>query len=605
MRRQSTTPTDEPRKSLSLQSKILLLVLTPLLITTIGLVGAETFERTQDNRTQLQQQRQMLLESREQGVQNVVELATSTITPLVEESTANDYQQRTEDHLRSEARQRLRELRFEGDNYIFMFDTEGTMLVQSAVPEQEGQPMLNAQDAEGRPFIRGMIELAQDGGGIYQYHWPNPATGETETKYSYVSLVPEWNWVIGAGVYVTEIDTAMAAIEAAAARDLRQTLTKIIGASFLLFLAIATITVWITRRMVGNIRNTAQAMEAIAQEVASGKGDLTQQIAVTSGDEIGNLARQFNAFMSRIQETLLEVRNGAQNVYHASNEFAQSSEELASRTDQAAANLQQTSSAMEQITAAVNQSAEHAQQANNLATSTATVAHRGDKAMQDVAQTMNDIDASSMRIGDIISMIDSIAFQTNILALNASVEAARAGEHGRGFAVVAQEVRLLASRSSDAAKEIRGLIDTSVGHSQNGKLLVKQAGDTMQEIVSSVTKVADVIAEITAGAQEQSAGIHEVNTAVSEMDTMTQQNASMVAQSTGTAADMRHQAQSLSQLIGSFVLDDSPCQNWEALAVPNHASRPSQAAPQLESRSSRKEQFTMSSNATEDTWETF
>ncbi|XQU09356.1 methyl-accepting chemotaxis protein [Halomonas sp. LY9] len=294
------------------------------------------------------------------------------------------------------------------------------------------------------------------------------------------------------------------------------------------------------------------------KDITEGEGDLTARIHNQRRDEIGELAQQFNAFIERIDGTLQSVSHSTVSLQHASTEIAKGSQELASRTEQAAANLQQTSASMEQIAAVVNNASESAQQANQLALTTRDIAQQGLTAMLSVEQTMDSISESSQQIGDIVSMIESIAFQTNILALNASVEAARAGEHGRGFAVVAQEVRTLASRASDASKSIALLIDTSVTRTQSGVTQVKQTGVTLQEMVKSIDRVADVVAEISAGAKEQSVGIGQVNDAVNELDSMTQHNASMVEESSAAAAELREQADRLSALVGSFKLSNSP-----------------------------------------------
>ncbi|TDX31554.1 methyl-accepting chemotaxis sensory transducer with Cache sensor [Modicisalibacter xianhensis] len=534
------------RISFNLQTKILLLTLVPLLLVTGSLVGLSLLERMEDTQTNLAEQRAMLIEARKGSVRNVIETAMSAISPIVEEAGPNDA-----DALKR-ARDVLRNLRFEGDNYVFVYDYDGTNLVLPHQPQLEGTAMLDKQDPNGKYLVRDMIQIAKNGGGFYQYGWPHPSTNQVEPKFSYAAGIEKWGWLLGAGVYVTDIDAAMADAEALAAKELRQSIWSSVLIGIAMFIGVALVAVFLVRRAILPIRRIAEAMK----DIARGKGDLTRRLHADSNDEVGELAQQFNAFVERMQNTLREVRTSTRSVNRAAGEIAQSSEELASRTDQAAANLQETSASMEEITSTVNHSAESAQQANQLVQSTADVARQGETAMTQVEKTMDDINASAAKISDIITMIDSIAFQTNILALNASVEAARAGEHGRGFAVVAQEVRTLASRSSEASREIRELIDTSSSHTRSGAELVRSAGQTMHDIVASVARVTDVIAEISAGAKEQSSGIGQINTAVAEMDTMTQQNAAMVQQSSSAANEMREHAQRLNRLINSFVLGD-------------------------------------------------
>ena len=293
------------------------------------------------------------------------------------------------------------------------------------------------------------------------------------------------------------------------------------------------------------------------KEITEGDGDLTARIDSQRRDEIGELAQQFDAFIKRIDETFQSVSSSTVSLQHASSEIAKGSQDLAARTEQAAANLQQTSASMEQIAAVVSNASDSSQQADQLALSTRDLAQQGLHSMHNVEQTMDTINDSSSEISNIVSLIDSIAFQTNILALNASVEAARAGENGRGFAVVAQEVRILASRSSDASKNIATLINTSLSRTKAGVDQVKETGATMQEMVKSIERVTDVIAEISAGAKEQSVGIGQVNDAVNELDSMTQHNASMVEESSAAAAELREQADRLGALVGAFKLSNT------------------------------------------------
>jgi methyl-accepting chemotaxis protein len=241
----------------------------------------------------------------------------------------------------------------------------------------------------------------------------------------------------------------------------------------------------------------------------------------------------------------------------ASGEVAAGNQDLSGRTEAAANSLQQTAASVEQLTATVRQSADSARQANQLASSAAEVAQRGGVVVNQVVATMQDIHDSSRKISDIISVIDGIAFQTNILALNAAVEAARAGEQGRGFAVVAGEVRTLAQRSAQAAREITGLINTSVDKVQSGSRLVQDAGSTMTDIVTSVQRVTDVISEISAASDEQSHGIEQVNAAISHLDQMTQQNAALVEESAAAAASLQQVAERLTEVVSAFRVDDA------------------------------------------------
>ncbi|WP_321919652.1 methyl-accepting chemotaxis protein [Paraburkholderia tropica] len=293
------------------------------------------------------------------------------------------------------------------------------------------------------------------------------------------------------------------------------------------------------------------AMDAIS----AGEGDLTQRLPATGDDEVAQIARSFNAFMDKLRDVMRHIRDASESVRTASDEIAAGNVDLSGRTESAAASLEQTAASMEEITATVGQSANAAQQADVTANSASVVASRGGAVINDVVDTMGAIEKASVKIADIIGVIDGIAFQTNILALNAAVEAARAGEQGRGFAVVAGEVRSLAQRSAQAAREIKALIESTVTSVNSGSQLVRRAGETMDEIVANVSNVTTIIAEVTSAAGEQTRGIQEVNRAVSQLDEMVQQNAALVEQSTAAASALRGQAMRLAEAVGQFRLD--------------------------------------------------
>ncbi|XYI30550.1 Methyl-accepting chemotaxis protein [Cupriavidus oxalaticus] len=321
--------------------------------------------------------------------------------------------------------------------------------------------------------------------------------------------------------------------------------------ALVLIAGVAAIVVWgvatLSLRGLGTVRD---AMDAIG----SGGGDLTQRLPAHGNDEVAQIARAFNTFADKLCTTMRQIRDASESVRAASDEIAAGNIDLSRRTESAAASLEQTAASMEEITATVSQSANSAQHASESVSTASRVAADGGMVIGEVIATMGQIETASVKVSDIIGVIEGIAFQTNILALNAAVEAARAGDQGRGFAVVAGEVRALAQRSAQAAREIKTLIESTVGSVTSGSGQVRRAGETMDEIVSNVSKVTGIINEITHASMEQTRGIQEVNKAVSQLDEMVQQNAALVEQSTAAAAALQTQAGSLAGAVGQFRL---------------------------------------------------
>lgn len=490
----------------------------------------------------LNSERNAILKEHQNSVRNTVELANS----LVEH-----YQKLVADSKMSEADAKLaalasvKTLRYGDNDYVWINDTYPRMVMHPISPNMDGQDLSDNKDSKGKLLFVEMRDLAKSkGAGFLEYMWAKPNSTTPVPKIAYVKLNAQWSWVIGTGVYLDTVDAAI-----------YQSAIQILIVVGILSLLLFALGFFISRGLVKQLGCEPQYAVEITSAIAA--GDLTVHIEIDTHNQTSLLYSIFS-MRNSLRDIIREVRKGTDAIATSSTEIAQGNMDLSARTESQSSALEETSASMLTLTDAVNLNSSHARNANQMAASASSVAIKGGAVVNDVIDTMSEINTSSQKIVDIISVIDGIAFQTNILALNAAVEAARAGEQGRGFAVVASEVRSLAQRSASAAKEIKTLIDDSVDNVKRGTQLVDQAGATMKEIVDSVQHVTQIMEEITKASDEQATGIEQVNVAIREMDDVTQQNAALVEQAAAAAAAMQEQAGTLTQVVHMFKMRGDP-----------------------------------------------
>ena len=469
-------------------------------------------------------QRQQMILDREAKTRSLVETAQTLIASYASRAAAGKM---TEQDAKEQARLSVRAMRYEGDNYITLMNTDHVIIEHPIRPEMNGKNFADTKDPKGTPLFINLVAAAKRGKGeTTEYYWPKPGQSEPVKKLSASALFAPWNWVITTGIYVDDVDNEF--------RNTVTVIAAVIVTSILLLLAFAW---WITRSITLPLGEAVDAASRLAE------GDLTVRLDTHSKDEVGQLMAAMQNMIVRLTQIIGEVRTAADNLSNAAGQVSATAQSLSQSSSEQAASVEETTSSMEEMTASIAQNTENARVTDGMASKAAHEAAEGGEA---VSKTVEDMKSIASKIG----IIDDIAYQTNLLALNAAIEAARAGDHGKGFAVVAAEVRKLAERSQVAAQEIGDLASSSVKQAE-------RAGSLLTEMVPTIRKTSDLVQEIASASSEQSAGVGQINGAMGQLNQATQQNASASEELAATAEELGSQAEQLQQTMTFFRLDDS------------------------------------------------
>lgn len=534
----------------SLRLKVIMLTLGIGIGVLVLIISISIFAIKRNSRHLLDLNRDIIFRDYDKNIKNQVENVISLIEGVRKYQLANNL---SEEQGKILARELVRDLRYDKTNYFWIDDYDGINILLPPNPAGEGKSRINLKDVKGKEMVKELIANGrQPDGGYTEYWFPRPGATEANRKRGYTKSFDSYKWVVGTGNYVDDMDKLVSEQEKANMNYIRTLLLVVAGVGIVISILIIVVAVFFGNSVALPVIESAHVANKLAE------GDLTCRIDKKHEkrlDEVGILVKSINAANENLEKMIASIVNAMESLYHATDQINQGNQNLSQRTTEQASALEEIASTIEETTATITQNTDNAKHANTTSIASYEFAEKGGELVNSAVASINEISESSKKIGEIISVINEIAFQTNLLALNAAVEAARAGEQGRGFAVVAGEVRNLAQRSGEAAKQIGELIRESIDKIEKGTEQANLSGEAIKEIIRSIKNVTQLISEITAASDEQKSGIDQINTAVMELDNMTQQNAALVEETASASEEMAGQALNLMDQMKMFRID--------------------------------------------------
>ena len=534
----------------SLRLKVIMLTLGTGLGVLVVIISISIFAINRNSSQLLKLNEEIIFRDYDKNIKNQVENVVSLIESVRKYQLANNLSEAQGKIL---ARELVRDLRYDKVNYFWIDDFDGINILLPPSPGGEGKSRINLKDVKGKEMVRELIANGRlPEGGYTEYWFPRPGEKDASRKRGYTKSFDAYKWVIGTGNYVDDMEKVVAEQKAANARYIKALLIIVLAVGAVISITIVIISVFFGNSLARPVIESAGVANKLAE------GDLTYRIDsryAKRQDEVGTLVASINTAIDKLDKMITSIVTAMQSLYQATDQINQGNQNLSQRTTEQDSALEEIASTIEETTATITQNTDNARHANTTSIASYEFAEKGGELVNSAVLSINEISESSKKIGEIISVINEIAFQTNLLALNAAVEAARAGEQGRGFAVVAGEVRNLAQRSGAAAKQIGELIRESIKKIDNGTEQANRSGDAINEIINSVKNVTQLISEITAASDEQKSGIDQINTAVMELDNMTQQNAALVEETASASEEMASQALELMAQMKVFKID--------------------------------------------------